>query len=510
MEKNIHSIHRMKKLATQCLLVLLVFSTTPLLAQNTINLPDCNNCDTNSGVSTAAFDAGGGCYGCFQYKVIDFDGDDWSNNTGIQMLITENGKVFVWGEPYFDQVIYDPPADGYYDYPPSPGELLASAIRYDMPSGVKATKCSMGGMHLMVIGDDGLLYGMGNPSASNVGTSGAGAWAGSSVNNNSFSPITMPPGATSIVDVVASDSYLGATMVLDDLGKVWFTGVYDSSPYVSYTTWQQVTEAASGVTYTNIWLVNQDIELSNSPFFAAFLEGSDGNYYAFGHNAYWALGNTGLQGETTSGGGTGTPPSGTFSFTPPTSTPLKVELPTGAVVKKFAGNFGRTFALLTDGRLFAWGSTSSASTANSHLKVPLVSGASGNIKLPEEVALPTGNTIPVYPTSTGFLNMDDNGRRFQCNDGGLYYETTTIGFRNVIASGGGTVLDRYTHTGNGFKRYLGFMHEYVAMGIRWGLTSSGHVVEFDATTQNYSQHPYTIKSFLQDPRFDITNPRPTE
>lgn len=365
---------------------ILIGSPLVINAQNQINLPDCTNCATST---SSAF--GSTCppgYNPsfqFPYKVVDFE----EGSDGTFGLITENGKLFIYG---VNAVQWTTPYSNYGDG----WTAIRSPMRMDLPAGVKATKVSIGYAHGMVLGDDGIVYAWGNASQALAAAPG--------YNTATLVPMTMPTGlsAGDIIDIAAGDYCTPNSILIDVNGDAWFIGVdYAFSPTLS--TWTKMNRPSNNAKYEKIFPTHWGTaDCDNEEFAGAdFFEADDGNYYAFGSNLYNALGSSAATA------------SGANYIISYNETPVKMGFPAGTVIK----DMDAFYALTTDGKYYVWGFVSYA-VAGQGFTSFINGGLTGShiFAEPVEVAgLPSSTQYGLSPTTYLAAN-----RLWAQTDAGLY------------------------------------------------------------------------------------------
>ena len=220
--------------------------------------------------------------GLFPYTVIDFD----INEFGIGALVTENGKVFVWGHTFFTE-----PTG--YDLIGAQSKIR-SPVRMDLPVGVKGVKVTVSGGHGIVLADDGNMYAWG--VRPNVGQNGDPFASTTGINKNTLTLMDLPAGVTSVVDAEAGGYAPVYSFMIGDNGNTYWTG--QNPDYgLEVAIWTQVPNPGVGITYTKIYTVDwESVDADNEDLIeTVYLKGSDGNYYSFGSNIWRPIGFVGRQ-----------------------------------------------------------------------------------------------------------------------------------------------------------------------------------------------------------------------
>ncbi len=235
---------------------------------------------------------------------------------------------------------------------PSDNACSTTPVGVLLPSGVSATATAGGGYSAYAIGSDGHLYAWGDGGLGSLGN-------GMSVDSDSPVQVSLPSGVSPIAIAaseatgyaIGSDGHLyawGANAVgqLGDGTNSAICGACGSATPV-------VVSLPPGVTPTAI----------AAGGYAAYAIGSDGHLYAWGYNVY---GNLGV-GNTQS-----------------SAVPLLVKLPSGvSPTAVAAAGFYATYAIGSDGHLYAWGDNYSGELGN---------GTTKEIRRPEQISLPPGVT----------------------------------------------------------------------------------------------------------------------
>jgi len=193
---------------------------------------------------------------------------------------------------------------------------------------------------------------------------------------------------------------------------------------------------------------------------------------------------------------------------------VKVEFPAGTVIKNFANNsdaflgsnlYSQHYALAEDGTLYFWGHNA----VNSGLGlVHLVSGNTGDIKVPEPVALPTSGRITLIPPPTSFVGLDDNGENFICDDGGVYKLGTRSRIDDANHAHLNVRIQSVEHTNfNRYFIYLGPQYEYSNLSYRRFLTTGGQAGHLKVSYPLPGDHENGI---ILSGLTELTNPRPSE
>lgn len=268
----------------------------------------------------------------FPYKVIDFD----ESNDGSVAIITENRKLFVYGENYY--AMTTPNASSGIS---SHQNVLFTPMRMDLPGGVLVDKVVISDSYALVLGLDGNVYIWGLPSG--LGFIGTSVYAGTSgINTSTLVPMNLPPGVTpgSIVDIgISGGDCNKASILIDNQGNGWFSGTYyDDDSLVS--TWTPLGALPPGVGYAKVFPNITSGYCDEDYTGAVFYEGTDGNYYTAGINYLFTLGSNAVSGSNTNPG-----------IVPLTASPLLMNFPPGIVLKELR----QSMAISTDGRLFIWG-----------------------------------------------------------------------------------------------------------------------------------------------------------
>lgn len=375
------------KLIKSLFILLFVTSTYHIEAQQTIEIPNCSNCENDDSIGGANL---GSC-GSFPYEI------DQMDVTGYNLLgfITKNGKVFMYGAN--DSSIAFP-----YGNPTSTTNTLNvdTPVNIALPSGVKATKIAMGWAHYLVIGDDGLLYGFGDENHSSINPFGNTT----TINEVSFTPVNLPSGVNTVVDVEVWD-HDAATMIIGDNGNAYFSG--KAADLTSSSDWVEIPRPNPAIHYEKIWATNSlstDEHLIHGAF---YFKMSDGNYYSWGSNVDNALGSTFANNNDTNPAlniGLGDLKPDDFVYVSPlNSAPVRMEALDGLNVKKI------TFT--QDGSSIFGGSVSLVTTPYGHGQAVTVEGdlytwpsRANNSFVPTVDTLPSLSSEGINSTKANFAN----------------------------------------------------------------------------------------------------------
>jgi alpha-tubulin suppressor-like RCC1 family protein len=228
-----------------------------------------------------------------------------------------------------------------------------------LPGGVAATAVSAGGPESLAIGTDGKLYGWGT----NVD-----GIAGNEV--NAPTPITLPGGVGA-----RAASAGGAMLAIGTDGQLYAWGENTFGELGDGTTTPRSSpepvDLPHGVEATAI----------SAGEGSSFAIGTDGNLYGWGANYIGQLGDG--------------------SMTQLVSAPEPISLPGGVTPVSVLSAYGSTFAIGTDGNLYAWGYNDYGELGD---------GTTISRDIPEQINLPSGAGVTAVSTSRDdTLALGDDG-----------------------------------------------------------------------------------------------------
>jgi alpha-tubulin suppressor-like RCC1 family protein len=258
-----------------------------------------------------------------------------SSAGGTTLALGSDGDIYAWGWNVYGQLGNGSTTDS------------GTPVQVPLPNGVAATAVDSGGLTSAALGSDGNIYAWGD----NISPPGAQA-------NYSSVPVQVPlPGglhATAVSVGASSILALGSDGNMyewdnDGSGTNLATPIETSLPGGVATT----AISGGGVGGTTLAI------------------GSDGNVYAWGNNQYGQLGD----GSTTS-----------------SSTPVRVSLPAGVTAVTVTEGEYASFALGSDGNIYAWGYSDLGQLGN---------GSTTDSSTPVRVLLPSGVTATAISSDNG-------------------------------------------------------------------------------------------------------------
>jgi hypothetical protein len=290
------------------------------------------------------------------------------------VAIGTDGKLYQWGEI------------------PTAG-VVTTPASLTLPSGVTPTALAAGSEDAYAIGSNGTLYAWGQNDDGQLGN-------GNETNSSTPVAVSLPSGVTAVA--VAGGAYSAWAIGSDGRLYTWGetqTGIALTPTAITFpsgvsaievssgaalgsdhqvyqldgTTTPTVIALPTGVSATSIATINCDFIASGPCNSQGFAIGSDGNLYAWGPND--------------EGGNLG---DGSFTAS---TTPVRVELPSGVVPVQVATTQDDGYAIGSDGNLYSWGWNDLMGLGHS-LEGPQSCDGYGCSDVPVQVLLPSGQ-IPI-------------------------------------------------------------------------------------------------------------------
>jgi alpha-tubulin suppressor-like RCC1 family protein len=416
------------------------------------------------------------------------------------VALTSAGQAYSWGDDVWGEL-----GNG------RAGGQSTTPVPVAVPTGVSLTSASAGLDHVLaVLGPDvasvspgfGPAYGGTSVTITGSGFNGItgvnfGSRAAKSFSVQSSTSITATaPAGSGAVNVVVKGSVGGSALVAADrftylagsAALAWGLGsdgelgngtsASVSTPVLPSLPSQTKVIALSGETYTSLALTStgQVYEWGaaagrNTPKLVPFPSGTtitavagegssalaltaSGQVYAWGDNAYGQLGNA----STTS-----------------SSAPVPVSLPSGAKATAIAGQSFGGLALLSTGRVLAWGDNDHGQLGN---------GTTDNSDVPVPVSVPSGTTVvSIAGEGYGALAMTSAGQLLAWGynqDGELGNGTTTSGSVPVTVSlPQGTSVKAIAGEG-----YDGLALTSTGKVLAWGFNGDGELGDGNTTNSS--------------------------
>jgi alpha-tubulin suppressor-like RCC1 family protein len=245
----------------------------------------------------------------------------------------------------------------------SPSDAVAeSPTAIALPSGVTASQVSAGANGGLAIGADGLLYAWGDNTFGDVG-------------NGSTNPQPVPEEvslAGGVNPAVVAESQAGASFAIGTDGNLYAwgnnaDGQLGLGPSAGDQDTPQPVILGPGVRAVAV-SAGQEHTLAI---------GSDGHVYAWGDDSTGELGDGGSSQE---------------------DSPKRVNLPVGVTALAVSAGYFYSFAVGSDGNLYAWGAEADGALGNG------VAGLNASRSTPQAVSLPGG--VPVTAVAAGTYDYD--------------------------------------------------------------------------------------------------------
>jgi alpha-tubulin suppressor-like RCC1 family protein len=288
------------------------------------------------------------------------------------IALANDGRLYAWGDNWNNQLgDGNPPLN--YNGQPTPVAVTMSGTL----SGKTITALAAGGLHNLVLTDDGQLYAWGDNSIGQLGD-------GTTTSRPTPVAITMtgPLSGKTITAVSAGNSH---TVALTSEGTLYAWGWNGFGQLGNGTTTDQSTPVAVTMSGT---LAGKTITALSTGYAHTVVLTSEGRLYAWGWNNQGQLGD----GTTTR-----------------RLTPVEVTMSgvlAGKTVTAISTGDGHTVVLTSEGRLYAWGRNNNGQLGDStatQRNVPVAVTTSGVLLGKAITALSTGNDHTVALGSDGRL-----------------------------------------------------------------------------------------------------------
>ena len=268
--------------------------------------------------------------------------------------IASNGTTYAWGDNQYGQL--------------GNGSTVNSSIpvAVQAPPGVTFTQISAGDYHALALGSDGNVYAWGSNQYGQLGN-------GSTV--NSLIPVSISGLSGVTFTQISSGNYFSLAVASNGNAYAWGNNSYGrlGNGTTTNSSVPVLVQAPSTVTFTRI---------SAGTSFATAL-GSDGNAYAWGRNQYGELG---------------------IGTTTDSWTPIQVLVPAGVGFTDISSNTYFTVALGSDGNSYAWGLGTTGELGN---------GTNTSSSTPVKVQTPTGVSLTQVSSGVNFaLAIGSDGNAY--------------------------------------------------------------------------------------------------
>ncbi len=282
--------------------------------------------------------------------------------SGHSLHIASDGNLYAWGDNGYGQL-----GDG-----TTIDRNASVLVQLFLPSEVSAVSVAAGFTHSLAIGSDGNLYAWGDNRVGQLGD-------GTTTSRNTPVRVILPSGV-SAVSVAAGFEH---SLAIGSDGNLYAWG-YNSSGQLGDGTKTDRNTPVQVFLPSGVSAVSVSAGDSHS-----FAIGSDGNLYAWGNNSIGQLGD----GTTTS-----------------RNTPVQVILPSGvSAVSVAAGNL-HSFAISSDGKLYAWGDNGVGQLGD---------GTTTDRNTPVQVFLPIGvSVVSVAAGSFHSLAIGSDGKLYAWGQNG--------------------------------------------------------------------------------------------
>lgn len=245
----------------------------------------------------------------------------------------------------------------------SPSDVVAeSPTAVGLPGGVTASQVAAGANGGLAIGDDGLLYAWGDNTYGEVGNG-----------STSPQPVAGEVSLAAGVDPKAiAQSQAGSSFAIGSDGNLYAwgnnaNGQLGLGPSAGNQDTPQVVTLGPGISAVAV-SAGQEHTLAI---------GSDGNVYAWGDDSTGELGDGGSTQE---------------------DSPERVNLPAGVTALAVSAGYFYSFAVGSDGNLYAWGAETDGALGNG------VAGLNASLSVPEKVSLPDG--VEAIAVAAGTYDYD--------------------------------------------------------------------------------------------------------
>ncbi len=267
----------------------------------------------------------------------------------VSVGIATTGEVYTWGRNYYGEVFLNGVRSNLDN-----ANVAMTPVK--VPVITNAVKAYTIRNQFLALTSSGVLYYWGCDTG-NIGQGNTGTGTNTVLNT----PATIaPPSGTKWVDLYIDRTYspAGAVVGVTDNGNAYVTFFNSSSGGVyTWTAVAKPTGAVAGFKYTKAWLVcpGGSLYAGSYPTGNAgtiYLEGSDGNYYSSGGNAYRQIGNSAYTANN-------------YDFTTSAGI-VKVNLPSGTVIDKIRGGktLSSTVIIDTSGKAYMLGAYTNNTTPN--------------------------------------------------------------------------------------------------------------------------------------------------
>ncbi|MBN9393395.1 MAG: hypothetical protein J0I20_35520 [Chloroflexi bacterium] len=274
------------------------------------------------------------------------------------LMIGSDNKLYAWGDNSFGQL-----GDGSTTTRTTP-------VVISLPGGATPLLIAAGQYHSLALGNDGKLYAWGQNDDGQLGDG---------TNNNSPTPVEVALPAGVQVAAIATEGFTSLALASDGKLYSWGANYYGQVGDGTNTSSNEPVEVhlPVGVSATTI----------AAGYFHNMAIGSDGKLYAWGSNDYGKLGD---------------------GTTNDRNEPVEVQLPAGVTATAIALGQDQSLVIGSDGKVYTWGSNDFGELGN---------GTYTSANLPQAINLPGGATPILIGAGTwNSFALCSNGKLYAWGD----------------------------------------------------------------------------------------------